>query len=302
MKNYIIEENINFFKELNNSLNEIQSEKKTDEDDNKCLITGEILTDKYVTLLCGHKFNYKSIYNDVYNHKKKSNSLETALAHGEIRCPYCRQKQQTLLPFYYDLSFNKIEGVNCAYSKSNQYTTKVLCAFITTNDNYNINQSEVNNSTLGNVEFINCYEIGNHKLNNVCYCWNHVKTKKMELKTIANKEKIYNIKKKKEIKQQEKEIKQQEKEIKQQEKEIKNKIKNELKNIINSSKITKSKNNDEIIDLTGDNFVISNNIIENSCVTILKTGNRKGQMCGVKISNDCLCLRHYNLLHTHVKK
>lgn len=66
---------------------------------NKCLITLLPLENNYVTLECGHKFNYNAIFNDVYNHKKNFQHLESIrLKDNQIRCPYCRNIQQKLLP------------------------------------------------------------------------------------------------------------------------------------------------------------------------------------------------------------
>ena len=40
---------------------------------------------------------------------------------------------------------------------------------------------------------------------------------------------------------------------------------------------------------------ISENISTQLCSVILKTGQKKGKVCGCKITNDNLCARHYNL-------
>ena len=64
-----------------------------------CLITQTPLCIDHVTLVCGHKFNYDAIFNDVYNHKKRFHDLETSrLKDTQIRCPYCRNIQNYLLP------------------------------------------------------------------------------------------------------------------------------------------------------------------------------------------------------------
>jgi len=107
MTKYIVEDNIDFFREIKNN-------KNTEVDTiNVCLITGEKLTDKSETLSCGHSFNYEPLFYDVLNHKKKFNSMERrALRCLEIRCPYCRNIQRKLLPYYEDLGFEKIHGVN----------------------------------------------------------------------------------------------------------------------------------------------------------------------------------------------
>jgi len=97
MTKYIVEGGLNFFDELNKSLNIEESEENDVQD--MCLISNTELTDNYVTLDCNHKFNYEPLYNDILNHKTKYNSLERRqLKVMEIRCPYCRHIQSKLLP------------------------------------------------------------------------------------------------------------------------------------------------------------------------------------------------------------
>jgi len=76
-----------------------------------CMITHTPLQNSYVTLECGHMFNYDAIFNDIYNHKKQFHTLETSrLKEHQIRCPYCRNIQNTLLPHY--PGKRKVSGVN----------------------------------------------------------------------------------------------------------------------------------------------------------------------------------------------
>ena len=97
MTKYIVEGGLNFFDELNKSLNIEESEENDVQD--MCLISNTELTDNYVTLDCNHKFNYEPLYNDILNHKTKYNSLERRqLKIMELRCPYCRHIQAKLLP------------------------------------------------------------------------------------------------------------------------------------------------------------------------------------------------------------
>ena len=108
--NYIIEDPVNFYAQLNDT---------TDDDccdgADTCLITHEPLLTDFVKMDCGHKFNYAPLFNDVFNHKQKYNALEKTsgkLKYNEIRCPYCRNKQTTMLPYYEDKGFGKVQGVN----------------------------------------------------------------------------------------------------------------------------------------------------------------------------------------------
>lgn len=84
-----------FYEELENGTD-------SDEDtlsSSKCMITQTPLGNDHVTLECGHNFNYDAIFNDIYNHKKRHHDLETSRLKGnQLRCPYCRNIQNCLLP------------------------------------------------------------------------------------------------------------------------------------------------------------------------------------------------------------
>lgn len=101
-KNEIIE---NTKKDNNN-----ENQKITNEED-VCLISLEPLEKNHITLLCGHKFNYESIFNEVYSQKyiKNYNEIEK-LTLKQIKCPYCRNIQNKLLPKH--PNFKKMRGIN----------------------------------------------------------------------------------------------------------------------------------------------------------------------------------------------
>ena len=85
--------------------------------DNICLISNIPLEDDCVKLVCGHKFNYTSIFNEI-KYQKQSNHLETQkLYTHELKCPYCRTIQKGLLPSRDN--FENIHGVN--WPKKYQY-------------------------------------------------------------------------------------------------------------------------------------------------------------------------------------
>jgi hypothetical protein len=66
---------------------------------NLCKISNEIADESYIELECNHGFNYDSIYNEVYIQKYVFNPKETVkLSKYQLKCPYCRQVQNTLLP------------------------------------------------------------------------------------------------------------------------------------------------------------------------------------------------------------
>ena len=291
---YNIEGNIDFFSELYKSLDDEDNQNKTESDNNLCLITNQSLTDKFVELNCGHKFNYIPLYHDIYNHKKKFNNMEgsaSSLKINEIRCPYCRKKQVGVLPYYSELISIKTNGVNfyddTILQNSNKTNTYCFgkCEFI-------VDPLLTNFNTTNNLCTITY--VTKSKCDNKTYCWNHTR--------------MMNKKFEKEKKEKEKEAqKKLKEETKQKEKEEKNKIKEEEKNKKASEKMLKKTITKQkklflsITDIEEENVVISSSTqlqTEHSnkgCIQIIKTGTNKGNPCGLTILNDCLCKRHYNL-------
>ena len=62
--------------DFNSELLKMLCEDEDENDDNICLISGVPLEDKYITLCCGHKFNYIAIYNEILNQKTIDNYKE----------------------------------------------------------------------------------------------------------------------------------------------------------------------------------------------------------------------------------
>jgi hypothetical protein len=84
------------------------------DDDNICLISKDKLHPNHITLSCKHKFNYIPIYKEISYQKNKNNtSFEiTKLLNNEIKCPYCRQITNKLLPYIPYPSVKQIKYVN----------------------------------------------------------------------------------------------------------------------------------------------------------------------------------------------
>ena len=151
MVKYNKEGGLDFYAELYKSLDIEEAE----EDENKCLITNQPLTDKYVTMECGHKFNYIPLFNDLVNHKTKFNFMEgtfSKLTTNEIRCPYCRTKQNYLLPYYQEFGLAKVNGVNFydpnvkpTYSNGTYILHK--CEYQYHNPNYDISIPETSTNS-----------------------------------------------------------------------------------------------------------------------------------------------------------
>jgi len=300
MKNYIIEGNINFFSELYKSLD--SKDHDNSEELNVCLITNEPLTDNFVKMNCGHKFNYVPLFKDILNHKKKFNSMEShQLCVSEIRCPYCRQKHHGVLPYYEELGFEKISGVNHIGNVSSSSSTSIWCCQFLIN-NYHFNPSiEENEAT--NPKLIKCLHYGSkiHYNDDNCYCYIHkrimIKKYKMEkLEKIKEEKKKEKLLEKQKIKEEKDKIKQ---EKQQKIKEEKDKIKEEKqqKNIeVETDENVIIKKVKKVKKIKDENIVISNNnSLTNNCSKILKTGNNKGLLCDCKIFKDNLCKRHFTL-------
>jgi hypothetical protein len=309
MNKYKIEGEINFFDELYKSLD---IEDTNHDEDNKCLISNTLLTDKFVELKCGHKFNYVPLYNDLINHRTKFNAMEggsTRLNLNEIRCPYCRNKQDTLLPYYEEFGLHKVNGVNFYEETLKHKTNYKKCDFEIQNDKYDDKIIE----SLSNKKYNYCCKPFSTQIteyndivpsepifiynDNKYYCYEH---KRMMIKKYKLEKKAKIMEEKKQIKAQIKEqlkaekekakeesknAKQQVKTEKQQAKESKNAVKDD-------TKASKTNGNENIIlgPLTIENQT-------NGCVQILKTGIHKGTSCGCKVISENLCKRHYLLIH-----
>jgi hypothetical protein len=122
MNKYVIEDGINFMDLLNSG-----SDDEPDNDDNLCLISYIPLINNPVALSCGHKFNYKPLYNDVIQQKSYLNLQARSLSINQFRCPYCRSIQDKLLPTI--SGYDKIRGVNspvkyCMYLNKCSHTFK----------------------------------------------------------------------------------------------------------------------------------------------------------------------------------
>ena len=310
MDKYDIEGGIDFFSELYKSLDET-----TDDDapnDNLCLITQQSLAEFYVTMKCGHKFNYKPLYLDIKNHKQKFNNLESSsgrLGYNEIRCPYCRNKEVGTLPYHEELGLPKVHGIN--YIDSNYKPTNGSslhkhflspCEFLTPNMQFDPSANKIIESShdIGaNCKFYKCAHSGS-QINSYAgispmenfgdekhYCWSHKK------QVIKKYKRDLILKAKEEVKAKNIQIKAELKQLKEAEKQ---KIKDEKQQAKDEKKNAKAKKPKP----TTENVVLGPVIIGGAsesnavvgCIEILKAGARKGQPCGAKILENNLCKRH----------
>ena len=305
MHKYTIEGGINFYEELYKLLDIAE---ELEEDNNLCLITNNQLLDKFVTLDCGHKFNYIPLFLDTKNHKQKFNGMEGnsgRLQTNEIRCPYCRNKHKGLLPYYEEYGLDKIHGVNFIDPQFQSYNnpTNTLnynpCNFLTNNPDFDPsgnNPCETSSNNSGNCKFIKCLNSGTLINSNYgivegenygddkYYCWFHkkavIKKYKQESKeNVKDELKKAKLIAKEELKKVKDEEKQKAKEEKQKAK-IGKKQKSVTENLVLGPTI--------ITDSSG-------NEVSLTCIQILKSGQNKGNHCGCKVYYENLCKRHCNI-------
>lgn len=122
-ENYVVEDEFDFWGELNKDDNEFIF------DDTYCLLSKEPLGPNHVALPCGHKFNYVPLCREITNLKYPSRVYtRTINLHKEqICCPYCRTIFDKLLPkipLYNLVLPNGIcSNINCIVVKQCSHTT-----------------------------------------------------------------------------------------------------------------------------------------------------------------------------------
>jgi len=196
--NYIIEDNINFFDELN-KIDKIDNTKNIT-DSSLCLLTHQTLEKNYITLDCSHNFNYIPLYKEICCQKMPTYLETTNLLINQIKCPYCRNITNKLLPFI------KIE--DCTSKRGVNYPSKYCMKLHTcswynkTGKNKNIQcDKSAYESDVGifcsahqNISAKNVSKINKIKLINETWSENHKKVNKLfnikqikEIINIANK-------------------------------------------------------------------------------------------------------------------
>ena len=316
---YAIEGDVSFFDELYKSLDTNESTAKTETDDNLCLITNQLLTDNFVKLNCGHKFNYEPLFYDIFNHKKKYNNMEssqTALTPNEIRCPYCRTKQKGVLPYCEDLTFPKVNGVNyynpAEVHVASHNTKHPKCEFLVETTHFNAETNELSTAQSA------CHQYGSLILgenygDTKCYCYYHktrvVKKYKNAVLLKVKEEKAALKQKVKEDKLKAKEEVQKAKEGLQKAKEKANEDKPKAKAKRKSPNKSSIENVTNSID--SENVILGNIVIDltkeielndSLCNKILQSGINKGKQCSEKKFNNCLCRRHFNIMNKKEKE
>jgi hypothetical protein len=256
MSNYIIEGNFDFYKELYESLDD--SDDNIDEQTAQvCLISNAPLTEHFVELECKHAFNYVPLFKDLVNHKTKFSSLDThRLKVNEVRCPYCRHKQGSLLPYIEEIGLPKEHGVNW-----------INMELMSTS---NVVDLKVGQCCWGNGNECSAIHVLTNGITNMDYCYYHYKlTAKKMLVAQKLKQKL--------------ELKALIAQAKAEEKQKKLDAKNEIK----AAKALNKKK--PLVANTDENVVLS---AQPMCQAILKSGPRKGDACGGAVKLNNCCTRH----------
>jgi hypothetical protein len=228
---------------------------------------------------------------------------DSKLKLNEIRCPYCRKKQQGLLEYYHELGLEKVNGVNFYDPNLNQvghssYSYKShKCEFQYPNNNYDSSKPE--SST--NSKYLNQY-CGHYNGTQIVifnsqnpsepinygdtkyYCYTHKREMIKHYKQQQKEKEKLEKKQAKELEKQTKLLEKQKAKINQEEMNI---MKN---NLPSQKKLLKNK-------LISENLILDSSMVPTGCIKILKTGLNKGNQCGCKISSENMCKRHYLLSH-----
>ena len=114
--NYILPEGFDFYNELKKTVETELSQ--TNNEQMICLISGEPIEPLHIKLECGHSFNYTPLFKDLQSYKCTTKSGGHTysdylyLKEHQIRCPYCRQVQEKILPYLPNVEQIKVRGVN----------------------------------------------------------------------------------------------------------------------------------------------------------------------------------------------
>ena len=304
MLKYNVEGNINFYESLYKSLDD-----DSDDEDNLCQITGIPLDAKAITLECKHNFNYEALYKEIYNQRfvfktyeyiKLSNKEQKILTDSNkdyfIKCPYCRNIQFSILPYYEELGLDKKYGINSldpslpekiVYTyryKPKPHTVyaqkKPFISYgVLFEPNKYCSYTDYINDI--NIECINtyCSTIPNTSLS---YCKLHYRYGLGKYKT-EEKEKLKNDKQKLLDDKNSERIANGLKPLKRFPK------KNTVQSLIQISQYVSDEENNNV-----ENNNVENVVIEPpGCKSVLKSGPNKGKLCGcLKIFKDGMCKRH----------
>jgi hypothetical protein len=119
---YKIEDDLSFFEEL-------EKEDIPSSTDNICYISNLPLEEQHITLKCGHKFNSYYIFTEFFNKRfERFMYIQPKLLAINLKCPYCRNIQNEVIPYYEQKGVSKIYGINDA--DCDDFHNNWLCQYI----------------------------------------------------------------------------------------------------------------------------------------------------------------------------
>jgi len=322
MVKYIIEGGINFYEELYKSLDDQENEIS----DNLCQITGQPLTDSFVTMECNHKFNYLALYTEIckqkftfqtYKFSSLSDSDQKKLKDAKkdyfIKCPYCRNIQFTLLPCYDNMVLDKRYGINSLEKSSND--SQFIINPNTSNYNFTSYGYTFTNGNcckvLGNVDGkdIMCTsKMSSHVIEmNKSFCYQHIRIavrdykiekkqkEKLAIKKQKDDEKETLKKQKEEAKELLKKQKEEAKELLKKQKEEAKVLKKKVKNVVTAQTIDiqtfqpeSIENATESIENATESIENATESIENIEINVCQTVLKSGPRKGQTCGNKAL--------------
>ena len=304
MLKYKIEGNINFKEELNKML-ELDDDNDAETNNNLCKITGQPLIDKYVELECSHKFNYEPLYTEIYTQKHifrtytelitlsidDKNKIKNSNLDYFIKCPYCRNIQFTILPYYEELGLNQYYGINSLDKTLRVPKLQLINVY------YGVTFKLTGNPCckILNEKGYKCKisNVANIENTDLSYCMLHYKEGLKKYK-FEQKQKIIDDKKQEKKKKEEELIKFNEERVAKGLKPLKQIKKNVVKSVVKNVVKNVVEQNIQQIPLyipINDNVNVNENDII-LCKAILKSGPNKGKTCSNKKVDNGLCKRH----------
>jgi hypothetical protein len=304
MTKHKIEGNLNFYDELYKSLDD-----SDDDEINMCQITGLPLIEKSVTLECNHHFNYDSLYKEICRQKYEFKTYDTHTLSNKdqqkvrssgfnyfIKCPYCRNIQFTILPYYEELGLEKKYGINSLDTTLPSASTTKTHTYYNDHANYTFTKYGVmfkkgacgHKYPTGNL--CSEYFVALIPDTNFSYCKHHYRSELKHHK-LLEKKKILDEKNK------------EKQELKNKKEELLNERKKlfEEKNIERVAKGLPPLKHLPVLKKKVENVIEQQNqpipqyVPEENegCHAILKSGPNKGKQCGCKkLEANGLCKRH----------
>jgi hypothetical protein len=296
-------QNIKFNEELFKMLDE-----DSDDEENICQITCLPLTDKFVKLECGHCFNYQPLYKEIitqkffhntycntYLSKKEKQIVQNANVNYFIKCPYCRNIQFSVLPYYPEFHLEEVYGVNSVEKEIRGLSSYELKSFCCKTHNYN-DPDKTFDMYKTTFKYGQCSFVSSFSSEMTCCHYKYVAPIPDSDKTYCSLHyrlafKQYVIEKRKRILKER--LEKREAQLKLFEEKNAIRIAKGLEPLKKLPNIKKTNANVVNGNITVGEYIASEADVKPCCPAILKTGARKGQPCGsMTFGINGFCKRH----------